>query len=158
MGLTCPLALTPAGTVGARMAVERNSEYRHLGVGDGLALEVSGPTIEACLARAIEGLADGFADVHPSRNGEIRPIELEGTTPSRLLRALLDESVRLLSEGGLVILLTECTVTDGSLLGRWEVVTLDASRPATAPWRLRWHEASLEPDGAGWAGRAIASF
>jgi SHS2 domain-containing protein len=143
------------------MVVEARGEYHFLGVGDSLAIEVSGPTIEACLARSIEGLAAQFADVHPSRNGERRRVIVRGPDPSTLLRNLLVESVRLLRAGVLATLLVDCVIDGDGLDATWEVVALDdgpdASRPARSARRLRWHDVCLEPDHIGWTGRAVAS-
>lgn len=139
------------------MAVEGTGEYHHLGVGESLAIEVSGPTMEACLARAIEGVAARFADIHPSQYGELRSVVVIGSSPSKLLHSLLSQSVRLLRSGELAVQLVDCMVAEGRLNATWEVVRLDAIRPARSPRRLRWHDVCLEPDRTGWTGRAIAS-
>jgi hypothetical protein len=139
------------------MAAVPDGEYRHVGEGDRLALEVTGPTVESCLARAVEGLADRLADVHPSRNGTIRPVVVAGDSPSDLLRGVLDESIRLLGRGELAVLLTECSLGVTGVDGRWEVVDLDGAAPSVTPWRLRWIDVRLEPVGGNWVGRMLAS-
>jgi hypothetical protein len=139
------------------MAAEAEGEYRHVGAGTRLALEVTGPTVEACLARAVEGLADRVADVHPSRNGTIRSVVVVGESPSDLLRGVLDESIRLLVRGELPVLLTECSLGVTGVNGEWEVVDLGGASPEVKPWRLRWLDVRLEPNGEGWVGRMLAS-
>jgi hypothetical protein len=138
------------------MAVEADSSYRYLGNGTGLVLEVRGPTVGSCLARAVEGFSATFADVHPSVVGGDHCIRIDDASPSELLLAVLEEALRLGRQGRLAV---TAAARDGD--GRtdivFETVPFAAARLAgELPPALAWHDVRLEPDGDVWLGRAVA--
>lgn len=138
------------------------SSFRYLGNGTALALEVTGPTIESCLARAVEGFAGAFADVHPSLLGRRHRLELRAGSPAGLLRALLEEAIRLGARGELALALTEAAVDeDGGMRGAVEAVPMSEARVyGTAPAVRSWHDLTLERcrAGTGWIGRVVATL
>jgi hypothetical protein len=137
------------------------SSYRYLGNGTALALEVTGPTIESCLARAVEGFAGAFADVHPSLLGRRHRLELRAGSPAELLRALLEEAIRLGAGGELALALTEASVDGDGMRGEVEAVPMDEARVyGTAPAVRSWHDLTLERCRAstGWIGRVVATL
>lgn len=143
------------------MAGEADSEYRFLGNGDGLALEVTGPTMESCLARAVEGFASAFADVHPSVLGRSHRVEVAASSPTGLLRGLLEASMRLGSQGELAIGLCNAELDEVCLRADLEAVPLSTARVVSAvPAMVCWHDISLErcDDNAGWVGRVVAGL
>jgi len=127
-------------------------------VGHHLAFEFDGPTLAACLGRAVEVFAESVADIHPSLVADTHEVELAGTTPSALLLAVLEECLRRGREGEVAVGL-DAIVADGVLSG--VVATVPAGDPhvtATLPHVLSWHEVCLEPagDNGHWRGRVVA--
>jgi SHS2 domain-containing protein len=141
------------------LSLDPESSYRYLGSGSDLALEVSGPTVAECLARAVEGVASLFADVHPSIVGVGRRVELDGCSPSAQLRALLDEVHRCARDGHIVIALQPDgqPEVEGRLAVTLELVAWARARETSpVPDAIDWHDVRLEPDGDGWVGRIVA--
>lgn len=136
------------------MTLEIDSSFRVLGAGETLAIEVDGPTMADCLARAVEGLASCFADVHPSVATQRQPLNVLSAPDDapQLLRALLDGLLALLEDGQLAIGLD---ATGDHLVV--EVVPLTAVQlVAPVPSRLDWHDVALGATEHGWWGRAVA--
>jgi SHS2 domain-containing protein len=141
------------------VAVDADSSYRYLGTSAELALEVSGPTVESCLARAVEGLTASFADVHPSVAGRPRRVVVEGSAPAWLLRGLLDAAVGIHRDGELAVTLAGARRGDTELAADLEVVPLRAARLVDGvPHALVWHDFRLDRTDGHWVGCVVADL
>jgi SHS2 domain-containing protein len=141
------------------VAVDADSSYRYLGTGAQLALEVSGPTLESCLARAVEGLTSSFADVHPSVAGRPRRVLVDGSEPAWLLRGVLDAAVGIHTDGELAVTLAGARRGDDELSADLEVVPLHAARLVNGlPHALVWHDVRLDRTDGHWVGRVVADL
>jgi SHS2 domain-containing protein len=122
-----------------------------------IAFEFQGPTLEDSLARAVDGFAAVFADVHPSLATSDHSVEVCGATPAALLLGVLEECLRRGREGEVAV-----SLLPGSLVGDVlpaTVRTVPCDDPhviATLPPVMSWHEVSLDPDADGWHGRVVA--
>lgn len=135
-----------------------DSTYRYLGSGEALAFEVEGPTMESCLARAVEGFSSLCADVHPSVVPEVRAVTLTMQSPPALLRAVLEELLRLAICGELAVGVRDTRQTQEGLEVDLEAVPLSAARPpASVPPVLSWHDLALGEVEGRWVGRVVAA-
>jgi len=133
----------------------------HNGVSNGTSLphgsltfDLAGPSVEACLAGAVEDFAEAFAEVHPSVSGSTHWIELHASTPPALLLAVLEECLRRGREGEVVVDLQPRWDGDRLVATIEVVAAADAHVRASAPHVVSWHEVSLAEDpGGGWSGR-----
>lgn len=137
------------------MTFEGHSGYRFLGAGEGLTLEVSGPTWLSCLARAVEAFAAQYADVHPSVVGSSQLVRVGD---SRVLTGLLDACLALLKTG--LVPLTATAAVEGP--EGWTVdLELAAGRGTRVhtdpPGRIEWTCAQIEHRHGGWRGRIIGA-
>jgi SHS2 domain-containing protein len=141
------------------VAIDADGSYTELATGHGFAFELEAPSLEACLARAVEAFAESVADVHPSRTTESHPIEIAGATPSALLLGVLEECLRCAREGDVAVGLRGGEVADGVLRGVVETVAAGGSGSrGTVPHVLSWHEVGIDDDPASgtWRGRVVA--
>ena len=141
------------------MALDPDGSYTALATGHGLAFELAGPTIAACLERAVEAFAESVADIHPSRLTTPHAVEITGPTPSALLLGVVEECLRWAREGRVAVCLHDGEVTDGVLHGVVETVAAgDAGLRGALPHVLSWHEVSMDGDPASgrWRGRVVA--
>ncbi|MGH9138506.1 MAG: archease [Acidimicrobiales bacterium] len=141
------------------MTLESDGSFKDLASNHPLAVEVAGPTMEACLARAVEAFAEAVADVHPSMEASTRPLRIAwSSTPSALLLAVLEECLRRGREGEVAVGLLDAAVEDGHLQGALQTVPASDPRLRARPRRVvSWHEVSLDRDGDdGWRGRIVA--
>jgi SHS2 domain-containing protein len=123
-----------------------------------IAVEFSGPTLEATLARAVEGFAESFVDIHPSVVAAHHPFQVRAPTPSGLLLAVLEECLRSRHDGTVAVGLSDLVIEGDSLRAAMDTVQADLPHVHSelAPV-ISWHEVSLEPaPGGGWAGRIVA--
>lgn len=136
------------------MALEIDSSFRVLGAGDTIAIEVDGPTMADCLARAVEGFASCFAEVHPSIATELQALNVHSAPDDapQLLRALLEGIVAFLEEGQLAIGLD--ATGDHLVVEVVPLTALQLVRPV--PAKLDWHDVALGATEHGWWGRAVA--
>lgn len=137
------------------------SAFRYLGCGTALALEVSGPTVESCLARAVEGLGNAIAVVHPSV--ACRPVAVDlavaGDSPAELLRAVLDAAVdRLVNDGEVALALAAVDCDGDRMRATLSVAPLGAARPPVAAKAPTWQGVDLRRNGRGWTGRVLAEL
>lgn len=130
-------------------------EYLYLGDGDGLSLEVHGPTVASCLARAVEGFVGAFADVHPSLIGHDHDVEVAGATNDALLLGVLEEALRLSRSGSLAIAVTAAEVRGRRARLRFEAVPVYLAHADSLPLVLEWQEVRLERDDGQWRGRVV---
>jgi hypothetical protein len=140
------------------------SRFRYVGSGSPLAMEVTGPTVDSCLARAVEGLGNAIAVVHPSvpcRTVAV-PVDDDGRTPAALLRGVLEAAVvRMSTHGEVALALAGVDRSGGTVRARLAVAPLSAARPPVATTRPpRWHGIDLHPDGpgGGWHGVVVADL
>jgi SHS2 domain-containing protein len=141
------------------VAVDSDSRYRYIGTGGPLAFEVTGTCVEECLARAVEGFTASFADVHPSVGTHTPPLDVGGQDPAALLRAVLDATWRLASDGDLAITLSDLRLAAGRLEGHFVAVPCGAPRVSCdVPAAVSWHDLSLERHNGHWLGRVVAEL
>src|SRR5688500_11358911 len=128
------------------MTVEAEGDWSGLGGGPPLAVEFSGPTLEATLTRAVEGFADALGDIHPSMLAERHAFEARAVTPSALLLAVLEECLRCRREGRFAVGLVDPVVVDDVLTASLDTVAADDPhvQPSLPPV-ISWHEVTLEP-------------
>ena len=140
------------------MAIEAESGYRYLGGGTGLALEVTGPTMESCLARAVEGLADACGDVHPSVVGRRVEIVVDEAEPASMLRQVLARVASLRENGELPVRVEDTTSVGGRVVVAVEVVRAPGIRLVmVVPPPTDWQHLALEQRDGHWVGRLVAS-
>ena len=140
------------------MTLETEGDWSGAADGHAVAVEFSGPTLEATLTRAVEGFADAFADIHPSMATERHAVELHAPTRSGLLLAVLEECLRCRREGRFAVGLSDPQVLGDVLVAGIDTVPADDPhvQPLLAPV-ISWHEVTLEPGASGtWSGRIIA--
>jgi hypothetical protein len=142
------------------MAIDADGSYTELATGHGFAFELEAPSLEACLARAVEAFAESVADVHPCAATEAHAVELIGATPSALLLGVLEECLRCGREGEVAVGLLGGEVVDGVLRGVVETVAAagGSGTRGAFPHVLSWHEVSMDDDPASgtWRGRVVA--
>lgn len=140
------------------MTVEADGDWNGIADRHTLAVEFSGPTLEATLTRAVEGFADALSDVHPSMVADRHRIEVRAATPAALLLAVLEECLRCRREGRFAVGLAD-PVVDGDVLtaGVDTVPVDDPHVQSSLPPVISWHEVSLEAGpGGDWSGRIVA--
>lgn len=123
-----------------------------------IAVEFSGPTLEATLSRAVEGFAESFVDIHPSVVAGHHVFEVTAPTPSGLLLAVLEECLRSRHDGTVAVGLSDLVIEGDSLHASMDTVQADLPhvRSDLGPV-ISWHEVTLEPGpGGGWSGRIVA--
>jgi hypothetical protein len=141
------------------VAIDADGSYTELATGHGFAFELEAPSLEACLARAVEAFAESVVDVHPCVVTEGHTVELAGATPSALLLGVLEECLRCAREGEVAVGLLGDEVVDGVLRGVVETVAAGGSGTrGSLPHVLSWHEVSMDDDPASgtWRGRVVA--
>lgn len=132
------------------------SSFQYLGHGDGIAVQVAGPTVESCLARAVEGVGNAIASVHPSVASRPVAVAVEGDSPAELLRCLLDAVAERLDRHGEVALGLADPVHDGrSLHATLRVVPLAATRGPRRSGPPSPLDVDLRPNGDGWRGVVV---
>jgi SHS2 domain-containing protein len=142
------------------VALDAGSSYRFFGWrGHDVAIEVDGPTLAACVARAVEAFSSELADVHPSIVLTPMTVAVEASSPSLLLERLLDRVVQLVAEGTLPI--TADRVERNGATDRYLVrlQTVDASvarRLRLRPTSRDWRDVHLDQSPEGWHGVVVA--
>ena len=140
------------------MTVEAEGDWSGLADSHALAMEFSGPTLEATLTRAVEGFADALGDIHPSMVADRHHFEVRASTPSALLLAVLEECLRCRREGRFAVGLADPVVVDDVLTTGVDTVPVDDPHvQSSLPPVISWHEVRLDANPAGdWSGRIIA--
>lgn len=140
------------------MTVEAEGEWSGIAERHSLAIEFSGPTLAATLARAVEGFADAVSDIHPSMVAERHTVELRAPTPSAMLLAVLEECLRCRREGRFAVGLAEPTIEGDVLRAGVDTVPADDPHVQTSlPPVISWHEVCVEAGPSGeWSGRILA--
>ncbi|MFI6106455.1 archease [Streptomyces sp. NPDC093595] len=115
-------------------------------------IEAWGPSRELCLAEAVLGMVECFADVSGVRPVAVRQVRVDETDDDDLLAALLDEIIFRLDVHGEVPLDVEAELTDGGLDVRLAVADLTAVRlVGAAPKAVSWSDLHLAPGPRGWS-------
>jgi hypothetical protein len=140
------------------VTVEADGDWSGLADSHALAMEFSGPTLEATLTRAVEGFADALGDVHPSMVAQRHQFEARASTPSALLLAVLEECLRCRREGRFAVGLSDPVIVDDVLTAGVDTVPVDDPHlQSSLPPVISWHEVRLDVNpGGDWSGRIIA--
>lgn len=138
--------------------VDSGGEWSGRSEGHTVTVELRAPSIEAGLARAVEGFADALGEVHPSAATEQHRFTVTSPTPSGLLLAVLEECLRCRRDGQLAVTLTDAELDGDELQATVHTVEHGAHRGrATLGSVISWHEVALEPGADGdWSGRIVA--
>ncbi|NSC25279.1 archease [Streptomyces albus subsp. chlorinus] len=116
-------------------------------------VEAWGTSREQCLAEAVLGLVESFADLSRAGPGALRRVRVARDSDEDVLAALLEEVVFRLEVHGEVPVEAEArTVEDGAVEARLAVTDLSAV-PVTgaAPKAVSWHGLRMGPDPYGWS-------
>jgi hypothetical protein len=140
------------------VTVDAGGDWSGGATGHALAIEFIAPTLEAGLARAVEGFADALGEIHPSMTTERHGFEARAATPSAFLLAVLEECLRCRREGRYAVGLSDAVIVDDLLSAGIDTVAADDPRVHSAvPPVISWHEVALEPgEGGDWSGRIVA--
>lgn len=126
--------------------------------GHTLSVELSAPSFEAALARAVEGFADVLGEVHPSVPMDEHQLATSGSSPSAQLLAVLEECLRCRRDGRLAVTLTDVEHDGDELFATVHSVPVDPDHDhhVLGPV-VSWHEVTLESANDGsWSGRIVA--
>ncbi|WP_149263414.1 archease [Actinomadura sp. K4S16] len=118
-----------------------------------LRIEAWGPTRERCVAEAVAGLVESFADVSGVRPaGEIR-MDMPPGPDADLLVAVLDEVIYRLDVDGVLALDAEIAeAPDGGLTARLPVGdAAEAAGTGAAPKAVSLHDLRFGRDARGWS-------
>lgn len=118
-------------------------------------IEAWGTSREACLAEAVRGLVECFADVtgvHPTRTVRV---PVGQATDEDLLLSVLDEVIYLLDVSGEVVVDVQVDAADGGLDLRLAMAATDAVEiTGAAPKAVALHGLRLAEGAAGWTALA----
>jgi SHS2 domain-containing protein len=115
-------------------------------------IEAWGASRECCLAEAVLGMVDCFADVSAVRPRAVEQVRFEEGSGDDLLAALLDEVVYRLEVHGQVPVDVETDAAEGGLDVRLAVAPLaDVEIVGAPPKGVSWHELRIGPDAYGWS-------
>ncbi|MER7893115.1 archease [Micromonospora sp. NPDC094482] len=116
-------------------------------------IEAWAPTRAACVAEAVTGLVETFADTAGARPGPERDHQVPAADDEDLLVSVLDEMIYRMETADELPVTTE--VADdpaGGLLVRWRMTQTDAVELIGAvPKAVALHELRFGPDDAGWS-------
>ncbi|MBC9727617.1 archease [Streptomyces sp. TRM68367] len=115
-------------------------------------IEAWAPSRERCLAEAVLGMVECFADVSGVRPTAVDRLRLAEAADDDLLAALLDEVIFRLEVYGQVPLDVETDEADGDLDVRLAVAGLtDVEITGAVPKAVAWNELHIGPDPYGWS-------
>jgi SHS2 domain-containing protein len=115
-------------------------------------IEAWGASRECCLAEAVLGMVDCFADVSGVRPTAVERVRCAEASDDDLLAALLDEVVYRLEVHGQVPVDVEADAVDNALEVRLAVAALaDVEIIGAAPKGISWHELHIGADAYGWS-------
>jgi SHS2 domain-containing protein len=116
-------------------------------------IEAWGSNREQCLAEAVLGLVECFADISGVRPSGVQYVRLAEGTDEDLLAALLDEVIFRLEVHGEVPVDAEVEALDGGLEVRLAVADVAAVQvTGAAPKAVALHELHLSAGPYGWSG------
>lgn len=143
-----------AGETGDERAARRRGEGGHRTVPHtaDVRIEAWGPSREQCLAEAVRGLVECFADPSRATAEATRAVRVTEHGDAEVLAALLEEVVFRLEVHGEVPVDVEAVSSGGALDVRLSVAGLDAVPVTGAPPKaVSWNELRLAPDAHGWS-------
>ncbi|POX50397.1 protein archease [Streptomyces sp. Ru71] len=115
-------------------------------------IEAWGANREDCLAEAVLGMVECFADVSRVRPTAVERLRVAGTGDDDLLAALLEEVVYRMEVHGRVPVDVEADAEDDELDVRLAVAELaDVEITGAVPKGVSWHELHLGPGPYGWS-------
>ena len=147
--VACRLPLiTASGTV----TVVAESGYRRVPHTADVRIEAWAPTREECIAEAVRGLVDGFAETVGVPASGIHEADLIEYTDERLLVAVLDEVIYLVDTTGEVPIdvIVEPT-EDGAHLRLTTATLMAAEIIGAAPKAVSTNELRMEQTARGWS-------
>ncbi len=115
-------------------------------------IEAWGASRERCLAEAVLGMVECFADVTAVHPTAVERVRLAEASDDDLLTALLDEVVYRLEVHGRVAVDVEADVAEDGLVVRLALAELaDVDIIGAAPKGVSWHGLHIGPDPYGWS-------
>jgi protein archease len=115
-------------------------------------IEAWAPGREQCIAEAVRGIVDTFADT--SRHGEtaVREVRVPAQPDADLLTSVLDEVIYRLDTDGEIPIDVQITATDDALIVRFTMADADSIRPIGAvPKAVSLHELHIVGNADGWS-------
>ena len=115
-------------------------------------IEAWAPGREQCIAEAVRGMVDTFADT--SRHGEtaVREVRVPAQPVADLLRSVLDEVIYRLDTDGELPIDVQITATDDALVVRFTMADAESIRPIGAvPKAVSLHELQFVGKVDGWS-------
>lgn len=107
---------------------------------------------EQCLAEAVLGLVETFAEIGGVRPTAVRHVRIGADDDDDMLAALLEEVIFRLEVDGEVPVDVEAETSDGDLDVRLAVTPLGALPVTGAPPKaVSWHDLRLAPTRYGWS-------
>jgi SHS2 domain-containing protein len=114
-------------------------------------IEAWGPTLETCLAEAVAGLVESFADTTGVRPDPVVTTSVPGESDPDLLVAVLDEAIYLLETRDVVPCAVEFAPEPGGLAVRWHLASLrDVEIVGAVPKAVTLHDLRFEQTDRGW--------
>jgi protein archease len=115
-------------------------------------VEAWAPTRERCVAEAIAGLVETFADVSEAHAAGTEDFQVPPGPDEDMLVAALDRIVYLMDTTGQVPLRADVSTADGGLGVRLEMADPEAVEvTGAAPKAVSLHELRFASDEAGWS-------
>lgn len=115
-------------------------------------IEAWAPGREQCIAEAVRGMVDTFADT--SRHGEtaVREVRVPAQPDADLLTSVLDEVIYRLDTDGEIPIDVQITATDDALIVRFTMADADSIRPIGAvPKAVSLHGLHFGGNADGWS-------
>jgi SHS2 domain-containing protein len=115
-------------------------------------IEAWAPGREQCIAEAVRGMVDTFADT--SRHGEtaVREVRVPAQPDADLLTSVLDEVIYRLDTDGEIPIDVQITATHDALIVRFTMADADSIRPIGAvPKAVSLHELQFVGNADGWS-------
>ncbi|MEU6256901.1 archease [Streptomyces sp. NPDC047043] len=129
-----------------------SSGHRSVPHATDIRIDAWGTSRERCMAEAVLGLVECFADITAVRAGAVMHLRLPETDDDDLLIALLDEVVHRMEVHGQVPVDVEADTDDEGLDVRLAVAALaDVEVVGPAPKIVAWHGLRFGPDPYGWS-------
>ncbi|MCT7355218.1 archease [Streptomyces sp. 15-116A] len=142
------------GDIGDELRARRQGESGHRTVPHTADTRVQawGTTRERCLAEAVRGMVEAFADVSEAHPSGVERVRLGPGGDEELLTALLDEVIYRVEVAGRIPVEVEVEPSGGGLEVRLSLADLtQATVTGAAPKGVSWQGLRLGPDPYGWS-------